>query len=128
MNQERGFTIVEVIVAMIVLTIGLLGLVTSAALVTRMLGRGQRSAVAASYAGRRLEMLRATACYSASVRSSVGPEVLMRGGNPVDTLKWAITQAPNSTTSWSILLTSKYPTTRGRWRTDTLETEVSCLF
>ena len=48
MKQERGFTIVEVIVAMLVLTVGLLGLVTSAALVTRMIGRGQRSAVAAA--------------------------------------------------------------------------------
>jgi prepilin-type N-terminal cleavage/methylation domain-containing protein len=128
MNQERGYTIVEVIVAMMVLTVGLLGLVTSSALVTRMIGRGQRSAVAASYAARRLEMLRATVCYSTSVQSSIGPDVLMRGGNPLDTLKWAITQAPNSTINWSILLTSKYPTARGKWRTDTLETEVSCLF
>ncbi|TLY56078.1 MAG: type IV pilus modification protein PilV, partial [Gemmatimonadetes bacterium] len=60
MKREQGFTIVEVIIAVLVLTIGILGLVTSAALVTRMIGRGQRSAVAAQYAQRRLEMLRAS--------------------------------------------------------------------
>jgi len=40
MKREQGFTIVEVIVAILVLTVGLLALVTSAALVTRMIGRG----------------------------------------------------------------------------------------
>ena len=33
MKREQGFTIVEVIIAVLVLTIGILGLVTSAALV-----------------------------------------------------------------------------------------------
>src|SRR3989442_13457529 len=64
MKREAGFTIVEVIVAILVLTIGLLALVTSAALVTRMIGRGQRSAVAAQYAQRRLEMPRVSGCKS----------------------------------------------------------------
>src|SRR5207248_1632771 len=58
MKREQGFTLVEVIIAILVLTVGLLGLVTSAALVTRMIGRGQHSAVAAQYAQRRIEMLR----------------------------------------------------------------------
>ena len=121
MKQERGFTIVEVIVAMLVLTVGLLGLVTSAALVTRMIGRGQRSAVAAAYAGRRLEMLRAGAC----VGRSSGSEVLFRGGNPVDSLSWSFTDLGNN--GWQIVLNNKYPTALGQWRTEVVETEVSCL-
>lgn len=121
MTQERGFTIVEVIVAILVLTIGLLGLVTSAALVTRMIGRGQRSAVAAAYAGRRLEMLRASVCWS----QTPGSEVLMRGATPVDSVSWSFVALSNQT--WQILLTSKYPTALGNWRTDNFETEVSCL-
>jgi len=48
LKQQQGFTLVEVIIAILVLTVGLLGLVTSAALVTRMIGRGQRSAVQAA--------------------------------------------------------------------------------
>src|SRR2546430_9753458 len=76
MKREQGFTLVEVIIAILVLTVGLLGLVTSAALVTRMIGRGQHSAVAAQYAQRRLEMLRVTGCKS----QAGGTEVVMRGG------------------------------------------------
>ncbi|OLB13424.1 MAG: hypothetical protein AUH07_06155 [Gemmatimonadetes bacterium 13_2_20CM_70_9] len=121
MKQERGFTIVEVIVAMLVLTVGLLGLVTSAALVTRMIGRGQRSAVAAAYAGRRLEMLRVSACAS----QTAGSEVLLRGGNPVDSVSWSFTPLANK--GWQIVLNNKYPTALGQWRTEVVETEVSCL-
>src|SRR2546426_12806655 len=84
MKREQGFTIVEVIVAILVLTVGLLALVTSAALVTRMIGRGQRSAVAAQYAQRRLEMLRTSGCKS----QAGGSEGLMRGSAPLDSLKW----------------------------------------
>src|SRR5438128_1090206 len=48
MKREQGFTIVEVIIAIMVLTVGLLVLVNSSALVTRMIAQGQRSAVAAT--------------------------------------------------------------------------------
>jgi prepilin-type N-terminal cleavage/methylation domain-containing protein len=122
MKQERGFTIVEVIVAMLVLTVGLLGLVTSAALVTRMIGRGQRSAVAAAFAGRRLEMLRASACAS----RTAGSEVLYRGGTPVDSLSWSFADLGNKT--FQVIVNNKYATALGQWRTEVVETEVSCLF
>jgi len=127
MKNERGFTIVEVIIAIIVLTVGLLGLVTSAALVTRMIGRGQRSAVAAQYAQRRLEMLRVTGCSS----QASGSEVLMRGSAPVDSISWRFVKwsIPNtSANNWQIVVRSTYPTARGQWRTDSTETQISCLF
>jgi len=127
MKREQGFTLVEVIIAILVLTVGLLGLVTSAALVTRMIGRGQHSAVAAQYAQRRLEMLRITACKS----QASGSEVWMRGGTPVDSVSWHLTQwdVPNQTAKhWQVVVNSKYQTALGKWRTDSTETEVSCLF
>ena len=65
-KNQRGFTIIEIIIAIVVLTVGVLGLVTTAALVTRMIARGQRSATAASFASRRLERLRAGACVLAN--------------------------------------------------------------
>jgi len=122
MKREEGFTIVEVIVAILVLTIGLLALVTSAALVTRMIGRGQRSAVAAQYAQRRLEMLRTSGCSN----QAGGSEVLMRGSTPVDSLTWRF--ATTGANHWQIVVRSKYPTARGQWRTDSTETQISCLF
>jgi len=122
MKREQGFTIVEVIVAILVLTVGLLALVTSAALVTRMIGRGQRSAVAAQYAQRRLEMLRTSGCKS----QAGGSEVLMRGSAPLDSLKWRF--AATSPSHWQIVVSSKYQTALGKWRTDSTETQISCLF
>ncbi len=122
MKREQGFTIVEVIVAILVLTVGLLALVTSAALVTRMIGRGQRSAVAAQYAQRRLEMLRVSGCKS----QAGGSEVLMRGSVPLDSLTWSF--VGTSPSHWQIVVRSKYQTALGKWRTDSTETEISCLF
>ena len=122
MKREQGFTIVEVIVAIMVLTVGLLALVTSAALVTRMIGRGQRSAVSAQYAQRRLEMLRVSGCKS----QAGGSEVLMRGAVPLDSLTWSF--VATSANHWQIVVRSNYQTALGKWRTDSTETEISCLF
>jgi prepilin-type N-terminal cleavage/methylation domain-containing protein len=122
MKNERGFTIVEVVIAIIVLTVGLLGLIGSAALVTRMIGRGQRSAVAAQYATRRLEMLRASGCRS----QAAGSEVMMRGSTPVDSISWRFTNL--AANHWQIVVTSKYQTALGKWRSEVTESEISCLF
>ena len=77
-KTEAGFTIVEVIISIIVLTVGLLGLVTTAALVTRMITRGQRSAEAATFAARRMERLRPRACIPS--QRTAGSDTLSRGG------------------------------------------------
>jgi len=127
MKREQGFTLVEVIIAILVLTVGLLGLVSSAALVTRMIGRGQRSAEAAQYGQRRLEMLRTSGCRS----QAAGSEVLRRGSAPLDSISWTFTRwsIPNSTSDhWQIVVRSKYQTALGKWRRDSTETEISCLF
>jgi prepilin-type N-terminal cleavage/methylation domain-containing protein len=123
MKTERGFTIVEVIIAIIVFTVGLLGLVTTSALVTRMIGRGQRSANAATFASKRLELLRVTGCRS----QAAGKDTLYtQTGTAVAINSWGFTNATNS--HWAIVDTVKYQTSQGAWRTDIMETQVSCLF
>jgi prepilin-type N-terminal cleavage/methylation domain-containing protein len=120
MKREQGFTLVEVIVAILVLTVGILGLVTSAALVTRMIARGQRSAVQSLFAQRRLEMLRSSACVS----QAAGTDMLYRGSTMVDSLNWSFLDRGNQT--WHIVMRSKYRTERGNWRNDSTETEITC--
>jgi prepilin-type N-terminal cleavage/methylation domain-containing protein len=121
MRQERGFTLVEIIIAIVVLTVGLLGLMVTSALVTRMIGRGQRSAVAATNVAQRLEQLRVSGCTS----QAAGTEVLYRGAMPIDSLSWRFVAA--GANHWRVIVHSKHPTQQGRWRADSVETEISCL-
>jgi prepilin-type N-terminal cleavage/methylation domain-containing protein len=121
--HERGFTIIEIIVAIVVLTVGLLGLVTTAALVTRMIGRGQRSAVASTFASQRMERLRGGACIAAQRVN--GADTLYRGGQWVAYNTWTFVDQGNLYYRVRILTT--YRTVQNRVRTDTLEVGVPCL-
>jgi Tfp pilus assembly protein PilV len=122
-TNERGFTVVEIIVAIIVLTVGLLGLVSTAALVTRMIGRGQRSAVAANFASQRMERLRGGACIPAQRVN--GADTLMRGSAWLAINNWQFVDEGNQYYRVRILTT--YRTVKNRVRTDTLEVGVPCL-
>jgi type II secretory pathway pseudopilin PulG len=67
-RTERGFTVVEVVVAMLVLIIGATALVGSSGLVSRQIGRGRAISTATQVAVQRLEALRR----AANRRTSVG--------------------------------------------------------
>ena len=121
MKNQRGFTIIEVIIAIVVLAVGLLGLVTTAALVTRMIGRGQRSAVAATFAAQQAEQLRASGCL---VRNN-GAATLNRGSSVLAQTSW--TWSTVSATTYRLQLATRYQTVQNRTRTDTTETTLSCL-
>jgi prepilin-type N-terminal cleavage/methylation domain-containing protein len=122
-NGQQGFTIVEIIIAIVVLTVGLLGLVSTAALVTRMIARGQRSAVAATFAAQRMELLRPAACIAA--QRTDGTDTLYRGSNWVAINTWNWTNQGNQYFRARIVTT--YKTVKNRVRTDTLEVGVPCL-
>ena len=68
MRSERGFTVVEVVVAMLVLIIGATALVGSSGLVSRQIGRGRSINAATQVAVQRLETLRR----AANRRTAVG--------------------------------------------------------
>lgn len=58
----RGFALVEVLVALVVFTVGVLALAGSAARITRMVGAGRRDLAAAAAASARIETLYGLAC------------------------------------------------------------------
>lgn len=66
MRTRGGFTIVEALVALVMLNVGLLGLATTAGVVTRMIRHGRIATHAAALAGMRLELLRAEGCGAGS--------------------------------------------------------------
>ena len=61
-RSPRGITLVEVLFAMLLLTVGVFGLLSVFAGSTRQLGLARRQTVVASYAQRRLDSLAALPC------------------------------------------------------------------
>ncbi len=114
MKRRQGFTIVEVVVAIVLLAVGILGLVTTAALVTRMMGRGTRASKAAVLAQQRIEILRATPCAS-----------LAGGADTVGafTRQWTVTTSGNAR---RIQVIVRYVGTPGKLRADTTATTMDC--
>lgn len=115
MKAQRGFTIVEVLVAIMILSVGLMGLVTTAGLVTRMIGQGHRFTEASALANERIEVLRSQGCPAAGT----GTET--RGAY---TISWRVVAlaAPNGR---GLFVSVQSPTTRGN-RTDSFETAHFC--
>lgn len=121
MSNRQGFTIVEVVIAMMVLSIGVLALVSSSALITRMVGHGQHSTRATQVAERRLEALRevahATAVPCANLNAVVGAATT----NGM-TEAWQVTSVG---TQRNLVANVTYNVPRGT-RTVTLRTILSC--
>lgn len=122
-SGEAGFTIIEIMIAVVILAVGLLGLTTTSAVVTRMIGRGQRSELAATLAMQRMERMRPLACDPA--RRVAGSETLMRGSQPVARLSWTFSDAGNNSIRMRVVV--DFVASANRVRTETMETSVICL-
>ena len=123
MRPRAGFTIVEIVVAIMVTAVGLLALAGTAALVTRMLARGRRAEVAALFAQQRLERARVAACAPDSTGRVPGAEVLRRGGAAAARNTWSFANVAGAI---RIRVVTEYSVAPGRARADTLETRVAC--
>ena len=123
MNSERsGFTLVEVLMAVVVLGIGVVALAGSSATVSRMIGRGQHETRAAQVASRRIETLRAAAL-STTPRCTAG--AFASGGPTVTdrvTESWVV---PAVGTLRTVTVTVTHGTARGS-HTDILTTTIEC--
>lgn len=120
MNNARGFTVVEVVIAIVILSLGILGLVSTAAQVTRMVGQGARYSQAGALATERFEQLRATTCASMTSGSET------RGGYYI---RWSVSSSSSNdgVDSRQVILQVVSPTVQGsRSRTDNFTTVIPC--
>jgi prepilin-type N-terminal cleavage/methylation domain-containing protein len=122
-RSTAGFTLVEVLVAVVVLGIGIIAMAGTSGMVTRMIGRGKMATRAGQAATRKVEELR-LAAYSTSPHCTAGA---FASGGPV--------VANGVTTSWVVVgtadprpvtVTVSFKTTRGGVHTDVLNTLIEC--
>jgi Tfp pilus assembly protein PilV len=85
MRSTRGFTIIEALVALLILDVGILGLATTTAVVTRMIRQGRAASEAAALAHARLEVLRSEGC---------GPPSSGAETRPGATVRWTVDVPP----------------------------------
>ncbi len=120
--KQSGFTLMEVMVAIVILSVGLLAMASATANVTRMIGHGKWATVASQVAMQRLENVRrvaystSPACTSAAL---IGGSATV-GSGVSET--WSITGSGNTR---QVLVTVTYPGV-GRSTTDTITTILRC--
>jgi type IV pilus assembly protein PilV len=89
-RDRAGFTIVEVIVAILILTIGVLALAATAAVVTKQMARGNRQTVASTIAQARFDSLTSVDCTKLAAAGATNTgTVEYRKGQVSET--WAVT-------------------------------------
>jgi prepilin-type N-terminal cleavage/methylation domain-containing protein len=120
-RDQRGFTLIEIMIAVVVLAVGVIALVGSSAVVTRMIGQGKISTQAVQAVSQRMEQLRATAF-------STTP-------NCTGLAAGSATSANGIVTTWTVATNGElrtirirvdYPTAAGG-DSDTVSTIIRCL-
>ena len=113
-----GFTLVELMIAMIILAVGLLGLLGAAAGTIRVVGEGDRAVAAAYHASGQIDELAALGCDNATDGSDTVDLVYQ--------LSWTVGGSANSPVR-PVMLVASYPGVRGQVRADTFETGIPCV-
>lgn len=117
--NRGGFTIIEVIVAIILLSIGVLTWVGTSAAVTRMLARGNRAVRASMFTQERVETLASTPCQLLANGSATR-------ANGFYSIAWTVTTAPGGN-SKRVQVINTYLSTVRTTRADTTEISVLCI-
>ncbi len=121
-RNEGGFTILEIMIAVVILMVGVLGLVMTAALTTRMMGRSNRAQQAAAYASKRMELMRTAACIAG--QRNAGVDTLYRGTAMIAYNTWSY--ADMGSESYRLRVITRWETTKNQMKSDTLEQGVPC--
>jgi type IV pilus assembly protein PilV len=96
-RSRHGFTIIELMIAIVVLSIGVLGLAGTSAMVSRMIGGAAQQTIAANVAASRFERMRSRQCSaitsgSATLRGTTETWTVSTVGTAlkfvVDTVAW----------------------------------------
>jgi len=114
-GAERGFTMIEVMIAVVILTIGVLALASTSAAVTRMIGLGYRHTEASTIATELFERLQGRVC-TGSADSTVTRDRFIAA--------WTVDSIAAGE-GRRIDLTVQTPTPKG-YRVDNFSTSVSC--
>jgi prepilin-type N-terminal cleavage/methylation domain-containing protein len=125
-RSEQGFTIIEIMLAVIVLSIGVMALVGSSAMATRMVGRGGMSTQVTQVALARADLLRAYAASTSPgcTNANVANGTATSGPNNRITETWQVTgNAGDPVRDVRMMFT--YPVPRGT-RTDTMMITLYC--
>ncbi len=85
---RRGFTLVELMVAIVLLSVGVLGLASTSVMVTRMVGNGARYTIVGHVAQARFEALRAVDCTTLAGGSATARGGIMEA--------WSVVQQPRA--------------------------------
>jgi prepilin-type N-terminal cleavage/methylation domain-containing protein len=121
-RSSSGLTLIEVLVAIVVLGVGIVVLAGGSSMVTRMIGRGKVETRAAQVASRRMEALRLAAASSvprctAAAFTSGGPDI-----HDGVTESWVV---PSAGKLRLVRVTVTYLTFRGP-RSAALQTGIEC--
>ena len=117
---SSGFTVVEVLVAVMVISVGILALAGSSSAVARMLASGRQTTLAVEAADRRLEELRRQARAAAPACLAPGSGAVT-GSDGIDE-RWDVV-AGSGATLLRVIVTRR--TSHGA-ATDTLATAIAC--
>mgnify|MGYP001251257347 CR=1 FL=1 len=120
--SRHGFTLVEVLVALVVFAIGALGLAAETAALTRQIGIGQRAAVVTAAATARLERVRARGCES----RADGVETVRYHSVPLADLQWTWRDPGDSAFRLTLVTVPLGVAARTSIPADTLTTVVWC--
>jgi prepilin-type N-terminal cleavage/methylation domain-containing protein len=129
--NRRGFTIVEIMIAVMILCVGLLGLASAGATVTRMLAKGKGNSLVADYTQRTLDSVRSLD-WCNTTPTTTASTTLKVGGQTLATSKINVRGVAAGTSGYVVLDSVTYYSWKAnkRFQTSTfvVETGVSCRF
>ena len=123
-RTQRGFTLIEVMLSVVLLTVGVMALVGSAAMTGRMIGRGRSSTMLAQKSSSRFDKLRQIAT---STSPTCNSNAFVGGDSTYNGIRetWTITTPAGTTNQRLITLILRYKAS-GRAKADTVKTLILC--